>query len=84
MGGVEYAENDLKYIRAMHTHPDPVLTAPELAKAVAVTQQAAYNKLSSFHERGIAKRKKVGSKAVVWWLTTVGTDIYREEFAPEP
>lgn len=73
-----YRESDVRYIQAMATQPDPVLTAPELAELVGVTQQAAHDKLEAMRDRGLVRKKKVGAKAVVWWLTTDGLDVYRE------
>jgi len=47
--------------------PDPVLTAPEVAEELDITQQAAHKKLQTAHEAGLIQRKKVGAAAVVWW-----------------
>lgn len=45
----------------------PVITAMDVADALGITQQAAYAKLDSAHENGEFERRKVGSRAVVWW-----------------
>jgi len=47
---------------------EPVLTAVDVAEKLGVTQQAAHAKLSKAHEEGWMQRKKVGSRAVVWWV----------------
>jgi len=47
---------------------EPVLTAIEVAEKLGVTQQAAHARLSNAHEEGWIQRKKVGSRAVVWWV----------------
>lgn len=78
MPDVDYRESDVKYLRAMAHSADPVVTAPELADIVGVTQQAAHSRLQEMEERGLVKRKKVGSRSVVWWLTTDGLEAYRE------
>lgn len=78
MGDVEYRESDLKYIRAMVEHPDPVVTAPELAEKIDVTQQAAHSKLSDMLERGLVEKKQVGARAAVWWPTTDARRVYRQ------
>lgn len=78
MVDVEYRESDEKYIRAMGKHPDPVVTAVELADIVDVSQQAAYTKLADLEDRGLVTSKKVGARSKVWWLTTAGVDVYRE------
>lgn len=48
---------------------EPVLTAVEVAEALGITQQAAHSRLSRANEQGLVERKKVGSRAVVWWLS---------------
>lgn len=78
MGDPHYKESDVKYIHAIATHPDPVVTAVEIAEKVGVSQQATHSKLSDLYERRLVKRKEVGARSVVWWLTTDGLDVYRE------
>jgi len=78
MGGVEYRESDVRYIKAIATHPDPVVTAPEIAEAIDVSQQAAYDRLSNLESRGLVKSKQVGARARIWWLTTTGREVYAE------
>ncbi|WP_394337725.1 MarR family transcriptional regulator [Halobellus sp. Atlit-38R] len=62
----------------MLLNKDPVVTAPELADAVGVTQQAAHKKLQGLKERGLVRSKEAGSSAVVWWVTEAGRDAYAE------
>jgi len=78
MSEPEYRESDIKYLEAIIENPDPVFTAIEVADMAGVTQQAAHAKLSSLYDRGLVERKKVGSKAVVWWPTTGGIEVYKE------
>lgn len=47
---------------------DPALTATEVASELDITRQGAHKKLMNAYEDGIVTRKKVGSRAVVWWL----------------
>lgn len=47
---------------------DPILTAIEVADKLNISQQAAHAKLSDANQEGWISRKKVGSRAVVWWL----------------
>ncbi len=54
--------------RIFEQSPDPVLSAVEVAEEMEITQQAAHAKLTKAHEQGCVKRKKVGSRAVVWWF----------------
>ena len=51
---------------AVFTDHEP-LTAKEVAEDLGVVRRTAYNKLSDLEERGDLRRKKVGSRAVVWW-----------------
>lgn len=78
MSDVEYRESDVRYLRAMGRSADPVVTAPELAEMVDVTQQAAHARLEQMRERGLVKKKQVGARSVVWWLTTDGLEAYRD------
>ena len=47
---------------------EPVLTATEVADQLGITQQGAHHKLQRAHERGAVEKKKVGARAVVWWV----------------
>lgn len=51
---------------AVFTDNEP-LTAKEVAEELGVVRRTAYNKLSDLEERGDLRKKKVGSRAVVWW-----------------
>jgi predicted ArsR family transcriptional regulator len=53
-----------------------IATARDIGEALDCTREAAYQRLSSLHERGLVSRRKVGGRAVVWWLTD-------EEVSPE-
>mgnify|MGYP002126151916 CR=1 FL=1 len=57
---------------------DPVLTAPEVADELDITQQAAHKKLQSAHRDGEIERKKVGASAVVWWTAESCPDYVSE------
>lgn len=58
---------DSELFRIFANSDDPVLTAVEVAEELDISQQAAHARLSKAHERGEIKRKKTGSRAVVWW-----------------
>jgi len=45
----------------------PVLTASEVADELGCSRPSAYNKLDNLEEQGELRKKKVGSRAVVWW-----------------
>ena len=42
-------------------------TASEVADDLGIVRRTAYNKLQALVERGDLNRKKVGSRAVVYW-----------------
>ena len=46
----------------------PVITAMEIAEEFDISQQAAHWRLSKLEEKGSISRKKVGARAVVWWI----------------
>ena len=59
---------------AVRRHPDPTVSAREVAEMLDCSTDAARNKLVILHERGAIERKKVGGRAVVWWLADDTTD----------
>ena len=52
--------------------PDPVLSAPEMAEHLPISNQAVNKRLERMERDGIIKAKKVGSAAKVYWLTAEG------------
>lgn len=54
-------------LRVLREHPDPVVTATELAERLDVSAETARRYLSELHEDGTVRRKQVGARAVVWW-----------------
>lgn len=55
-------------VDAIHAHPDPVVTAPELAEELPVTARTVSNRLRELAAGGEVERKDVGGRAVVYWL----------------
>lgn len=51
---------------AVFTDHEP-RTAKEVAEELGIVRRTAYNKLTELEERGDLRKKKVGSRAVVWW-----------------
>lgn len=78
MADADYNKTDVKYIEAIYRHPDPIVTVPEVADVLEITQQGAYDRMTDLAERGLLNKKKVGSRGAVWWLTTKGVDVYAE------
>ena len=48
---------------------DPVLTATEIAGEAEMTRQAISRRLEKLKDQGYVSRKKVGGRAVVWWVS---------------
>lgn len=71
-------QSDEKYIIAVATHPDPVVTTGEIADELNVSTQAVYSKFVEFVEDGLMESKKTGGRAKVWWLSTDGREAYAE------
>lgn len=53
---------------AVASADEPVVTAREVAEVLGCSREAAYQKLSQLTEDGQIGKKKVGGRAVVWWL----------------
>lgn len=54
--------------RTLREHPEPVATARDLANVLDVSGQTVRRHLRELHEAGRVGRKRVGSRAVVWWV----------------
>lgn len=73
------AKSKLDYLREFAISSDPVLSAPEIAELVGVSQQGAYSRLQSLEADGYLDSKKVGAKARVFWLSDKGKAYVSEE-----
>jgi len=58
-------DTDLKEV--FRNSDAPIVSAPEVAEALEISQQAAYARLRTAAEDGWVKRKKIGAAAVAWW-----------------
>lgn len=56
-----------RVLRVLREHPEPVVTAGDVAERLDVSGETARRRLSSLHEQGHVERKTVGARAVVWW-----------------
>lgn len=61
--------SDEELLRQFDATDDPVLSSVEIAERVDLTQSAVSYRLNEFAERGVVEKKKVGARAVVWWLS---------------
>lgn len=80
MGGRKPTVEDEVILRLIALAPWPVVTAPDLAEKLGMTQQGAYSRLKQFENSGLVRSKLVGANARVWWLTDEGKEIVAEEF----
>lgn len=60
---------DSEIVQAMKDHPDPVVTASDLAEVLPLTRQQLNTRLDDLRDRGIAASKQSGS-GQVWWIRT--------------
>lgn len=63
---------DLQLLRAVYLSPDPVVTAKEIAEKTEYTRQNIRYRFKKLVEDGYLRRREVGSRAVVYWLTKEG------------
>lgn len=59
---------DEAILELFRNHSDPVLTAGDVADEFGLSRQGANKRLNKLHEHGSVKRRKVGARAVVWWV----------------
>jgi len=58
--------------RILALHPEPVVTAADVHEEMDMTQRGAQERLKSLVKDGYLASKRVGSSAVVFWLTDKG------------
>jgi len=73
-GGRKPTVSDEEILRSIKLHPDPIVTAKEVAESIEMTRQGAHNRLEEMVGEAYLKRKEVGSRAVVYWLTEDGKE----------
>jgi DNA-binding Lrp family transcriptional regulator len=64
--GKQSATDD-EIIEVMSEDGDPIHSASEVAEMIGVTRQCAFNRLQQLKEEGRVRKKKSGSRSVVWW-----------------
>lgn len=55
-------------ISIMEGSEPPFLTLVEIADQVEVTKKTVHERLKELENEGRVHRKKVGARAVIWWL----------------
>jgi len=74
-----------EFLKRFAISPDPVLSAPEIADALPISNQAVNKRLETMEQEGLIESKKVGSAAKVYWLTLQGKSRLADlEFDDQP
>ena len=60
--------SDEEIIETIRSHPDEVVTAQEVAEEIGMTPAGVLKRLDELAEQAVVTKKKVGSRAVVWWV----------------
>lgn len=55
-------------LEVMEESDEPFLTVKEIADEVSVSKETVYNRLVELAEDNTINKKKVGSRAVIWWI----------------
>ncbi|MFC7156334.1 hypothetical protein ACFQPA_12865 [Halomarina halobia] len=58
-----------RVLAVMNEVDAPIVTARDVADALDCTPEGATKKLKQLRDQGRVARRKVGGRAVVWWLT---------------
>lgn len=64
------------------THPEPVVSVADVHKRMDMTKRGAQDRLKKLTEEGYLLSKKIGSSAMVFWLTQEGRQA-AAEYDPE-
>jgi len=72
MPGPDPTVTDAELLRRIRLLPDPMVTAKELTEQVDLENATVNRRLDRLVEDGYLNEKKVGSAAVVYWLTDDG------------
>lgn len=66
---------DEEILMAFAKHPEPVITASEVADRVGMTNAGINKRLQSLADDGLIIRKEVGARAVIYWLSQEGQNV---------
>lgn len=76
VSGRDRVVTDVDILEAFVVHPDPALSAPEVAEDVEMSRQGVDSRLRELEEDGLVGTKKVGARARIWWITDRGRQFY--------
>lgn len=60
--------SDVALLEIIDEHPDRAVTAGEVAEQTDLTRQGVLKRLNEFADHDEVRKKKVGGRAVVWWV----------------
>jgi DNA-binding MarR family transcriptional regulator len=66
---------DDEILEAIALHPDPVVTASEVAESIDMSQQGINKRLRDLADRDLIVRKEVGARAIIYWLDDDGKEL---------
>jgi len=69
---------DGQLLSVMVLHPDPVVSAGDVAIHVDIDRPAVNKRLNRLSDRGLVKSKRVGSSAKIYWPTPDGREAAAE------
>jgi len=75
MPGPSPKVSDREMLQIIRLHPDAVVTASDVAQETDYTPENVNERLKDLSERGLLRKKKVGSAAAVYWLTDAGKEF---------
>lgn len=61
--------SDDEIIKTVAQHDDKAVTAGEVAKNVEISRAGVLQRLDKLADEEVVTKKKVGSRAVVWWVS---------------
>jgi predicted transcriptional regulator len=60
--------SDDEILETIQSHEDRAVTAVDLAEVLDLTSTRIAQRLNKLNEAGKVRKKKVGGRAVVWWI----------------
>jgi len=69
-GGLFIEEVTLEDVReAVRNGPEPASTTADVAQVFDISTEGARRKLTELHEQGRIEKRKIGARAIVWWVS---------------
>jgi predicted ArsR family transcriptional regulator len=69
-GGLFIEEVTLEDVyEAVLNGPEPASTTTDVAQALDISTEGARRKLTELHEQDRIEKRKIGARAIVWWVS---------------